>query len=592
MQHLKLGKPAQRRFSAHFGGISSRLFTYFFVIALFLGGCGSSDNQADDDAQCSEDDQCPDGQSCLLGTCIARDGSRCFTQADCPSNDYQCVDSQCRHTGFDAGDEGAAGDATGSAPDAGITQPGPDGQAPRVLSTTPADGATNVDPEIELTVTFDQDMEPVSMNHFSLALRNVDGRSLPLYADYDEASRTATIHLEEALKPGEAYRMDIDKNARNLEGVGVDPAETIRFSTTYEEPAHHRELAETWAPVIYQGVSLRQPADEEDGERPAELMPAVDIPTRLNFDDNLRARDNLENARQLGAEIPASVYYQVSESTQYYFLHYLLYYPARYLAEDDSFAEHDFAGLALVINKADGKLRLAETVSQRDSGQSALGFRPESSPARAYEGDLGQLALLSFGDDALEDGTRFPLYMRAGVHEACNWQRPGDRGQCLHPAAQFQGAPEQGVVMRAGDPQTFSEASEGAASGLREMTYELASFTAEFWFLRDRFGDDELFELAYPYRPQGRDRPGDLPPEERRMLPRKLLSDVDSTYGRTPFGWLPSSGQNNEGQWLLDPVYILPNRYRFAETVHTEYCHNIFFGIDQLSAGSPDGCAP
>lgn len=555
---------------------------------VLLGGCSSDAGEERSDG-CVEDSDCPGDDSCLRGMCVARDVRQCQTAAQCPSDAYECANNRCRLRDFDAGNDSGVTPPDTHSPS--NNSPGEDtgsqhsGDAPRVLSTVPTDGAEDVATDIALRVTFSKEMDPTTLNFYSIFVRDADQHALEV-ADitYDSATHTATIELAAPLKPAEGYTLHVGARARDLSRNGVDPEATIRFSTIYPEPAEYAALAQKWAPVIYQGLS----ADVPSGV-PARA--SLDIPTRLDFDQNQNARDNLDHARAGQIAPPAHVYYAVSESIDYYFLHYILYYPARFDAATDQVAEHGFAGIVVVVDKQRDALHVVEAVTLRNANQLTMAFRPDPSPVRKLSGDFGAPPLQAFAPALLEDGTRFALYVAAGVHEACHWHQGGLNGLCMRAPAEFPGSAADGVLMRPGAAQTLAQATRNADSGMLEMTYELTSFAREFWMRRDQGGGDGLFGNLFTYRPVGDGRPAGTAADAPRMIPRYLASDAAHNFGQTPFSWLPSPGQNNNGQWLLDPAYILPQRYQFGAPVRVDYCYNLYFGIDQLGAtGRPD-CA-
>ncbi|AWV88238.1 Ig-like domain-containing protein [Bradymonas sediminis] len=570
----------------------------FLALSLLTSACADDDATADDGAQCSIDNPCPETQSCLQGVCIAREISQCTYDSDCPGGDYRCIDQTCKLPTPDAGtNPNNSSDTTGNntLPD---TTPG---DAPRVISTSPANGDSDVALDTQLTIKFNEPMDPVSMNFYSLVFRDANNMSLDADIEYDAETYTTTLSPIEPLKPAEGYTLEIRSGVRNMGMVGVNPKVTVAFSTAYEEPAKHATLARTWAPLIYQGIDLNEGVTpNEQGDNIVNpTRPDADIPTRIDFDGNRSAVDNQSNSMRAATPINASIYYSVTESTSYYFLHYFLYYPSRYGV--DTRAEHDFAGLLVVVDKATDKMLMTENVSLAAARELTNGFKPEGSPARVPGGDLGDRSMSTFPLSQLEDGTHFPLYVPAGSHEACHWYQTGRDGFCLHASAQFPGPstgaapgaarPTSGVVLRPGDTgQTFEQATKNADTGFWEMRYELLPIPSSLWTLRGNYDTDGLFELPFSYRPEGTDRPTGVGPDEVLMLPKNLQSNATDANGRLPFSWLATPGKRNQGQWLLDPVYIVENRYVLGASPSADYCYNFFLNIDNRASSAHPGC--
>lgn len=578
----------------------------FLALTLLLSACSDETASPEAGAECSAQNPCPETKSCLQGVCVARVLSECSTHDDCPGGDYRCVDAVCKLPTPDAGsnhdpEADVWPNNNSTPPDATA------GDGPQVVSITPADRAEDVALDTAITIQFSEAMDPTSMNFYSLVVRDSNNRSLNLDAVdaivYDAATYTTTLRPTEALKPSEGYKIEVRSGARNMRGVGVNPPVSSTFVTRYDEPASHRALARTWAPILYQGIDLAEGVTPNENATNI-VNPSradADIPTRIDFDANRSASDNLRNAQDASKPVNASIYYSVSESDKYYFLHYILYYPARY--GTDTHAEHDFAGLIVVVDKASQTMMMAESVSLVGPGEVTLGFKPDTSPVSVPGGDLGGRSMRAFPPGELEDGTHFPLYVLAGSHQACHWYKTGRDGHCLHARAQFPGpptgaepgasGPTSGVVMRPADAgQTFEQAALNPESGFWEMTYALVPIPTGLWALRGNYDANGLFDLAFPYKPAGTDRPTGVGPDENLMLPKTLQSNAPNANGRMPFSWLATPGQRNQGQWLLDPVYIMENRYLFGPATSSDYCYNFYLNIDHRGGASPAGCTP
>jgi hypothetical protein len=308
-----------------------------------------------------------------------------------------------------------------------------------------------------------------------------------------------------------------------------------------------------------------------------------DIPVTVNFDGNFKARDN-KSKSILGVNRPsAQVYYHVVESKTHYFITYALYYPSRYDRNSDERNEHDFAGGVAVVERATNELVLFEGVKVDPGGHTAIGFKPATSEVSGTGSSFTPLE--SFDPaDGIEDSTHYRMFVTSGIHETCSWANEGPNitpAICRHEAKEFPGGTMAGVVMRHGEAQKFSDATTNATSGFLNMNYGLVPFASSLWKRRSDVGSERIFEQVAAYEPIGSraDRPEGA--ERPIVLPGKMVSDDALSFGFSPATWLESTGTNNAGQWLLDPAYMLLERYNFTGDYSTDYCVNLFLGIDR-----------
>lgn len=125
---------------------------------------------------------------------------------------------------------------------------------------------------------------------------------------------------------------------------------TLSASASEPLPSEqYRDLAEHWAPTIYQDVNER-------------FLVRADIPTRFDYDGDWRGDNNWGNLENY-PQIP-SAYFSVRETLTHYFIEYDFYYPR----DDGPISlekhENDLEGCILVIRKDDtpfGQLQLMET---------------------------------------------------------------------------------------------------------------------------------------------------------------------------------------------------------------------------------------
>jgi hypothetical protein len=556
------------------------VFSLLLCAVLALGSTLAACNETGR-ANCGTSEDCPEEEICRDGACTIPSPTTCTTAADCPTGPYSCVNGICkRDEDPDAGDTGADtepdGDDTADTSDIQDEQTddtGGNDEAPTVVSVDPSDGSDDVALDTTVTVTFSEPMDLTTLNYLFIELEAPGNRVVEATVEANDDNTAATLTPDAALHPATRYEVVVSTAVKDEGGTQLEDDFTASFTTTFTQPDGYETLAETYAPVIYQAMA------EPEGR-----SPKIDIPTTLDFDGNSDGSDNSAQARS-GDETPtASVYYSISETETYYFIHYILYYPSRYDASDSDWSEHDFAGAVFVVDKRDDSLLLVEGVKLLDNDDVPIGYKPSSSPTNLLGGSVGNdVSLTSFPDSAIEDGSHYPMYVPSGVHSTCNWVDDGEPTRCARTPSEFPGGPTNGVVMRHGDTaQTYADATENSETGFNEMTYQLVPIIGTIWPRRSDTGEDRLFESPFVYNPSGSDRPTGIG-DDGFVLPRRVNASGNDSFGRTPFYWLPSPGADNNGQWMLDPAYVLQNRYELSDSVEVDYCFNPFFAIDRTA---------
>lgn len=125
-------------------------------------------------------------------------------------------------------------------------------------------------------------------------------------------------------------------------------AAAAEFPTQMPSEAY-RDLAEHWAPTIYQDVNDT-------------YLTRADIPTAFNYDGDWRGDNNWENLENY-PQVP-SAYFSVRETLTHYFIEYDFYYPRDDGPVSLEKHENDLEGCILVIRKDAsefGTLQLMET---------------------------------------------------------------------------------------------------------------------------------------------------------------------------------------------------------------------------------------
>jgi hypothetical protein len=100
------------------------------------------------------------------------------------------------------------------------------GEAPQIVSTMPAPGATGVSSDVSITATFSEFLIPGSMNTLSVLLRDAADNPVPISIDY-RGDFNITITPMQALKAGQAYTVilkggEFPDHIRDLSDTPID----------------------------------------------------------------------------------------------------------------------------------------------------------------------------------------------------------------------------------------------------------------------------------------------------------------------------------------------------------------------------------
>lgn len=132
----------------------------------------------------------------------------------------------CGGPGPDGPDGGGGGDDDGGADDG--ARDGGDSVAPRVVATTPADGATLVPVDTALSIAFS---EPMDVGAGTLTAETDDGPVALSAPTWNDDGTTLTIAPAEALAPGAEVTVTVDASFRDLAGNALEPELTFTFAT-------------------------------------------------------------------------------------------------------------------------------------------------------------------------------------------------------------------------------------------------------------------------------------------------------------------------------------------------------------------------
>jgi hypothetical protein len=117
-------------------------------------------------------------------------------------------------------------------------QPG-DTRPPQVSSSTPASDATGVSAGAKVTATFDEPVDPLTVNSGSFALKDAASVGVPANVAYDAATRTATLTPSAPLQYGKTYTATLKGGATGVadpDGNRLAADRTWSFSTAAQCP--------------------------------------------------------------------------------------------------------------------------------------------------------------------------------------------------------------------------------------------------------------------------------------------------------------------------------------------------------------------
>ena len=106
----------------------------------------------------------------------------------------------------------APGNALGAAP------------APKIVSVTPANAATEIPITQNITVTFDEEMDPATINTGSLFVKVDTGFPMAATVTYNAETKTATLNPAADLVAGKTYFVTVGATAKSTSGLSVEGA--------------------------------------------------------------------------------------------------------------------------------------------------------------------------------------------------------------------------------------------------------------------------------------------------------------------------------------------------------------------------------
>jgi len=306
------------------------------------------------------------------------------------------------------------------------------------------------------------------------------------------------------------------------------------------------ELARTYAPIVYHGMHPTK------GRQ--------DIPTRMDFDGDLRGDNNWESFPRY--ELPPTLSYAVLRTETHVFITYHIFHPrdwSHVRVGVHLTHENDGENLQVVVDRASGEVVLLFTQAHYVGGVYAGGQGRAAVFGDADEDIRGPMLLLDADGRPTPDGTHPGVFVESHGHGIYGvLDSSADVAVDADGRAVFDSA---GIVFRpapAGEPVSEPATLEVAATG-RVSTYQLESTTAKLWpAMRDGslVGEGGLLDGALTYES----------PVIRVDVPRYYEADRFSgpfgpDRGIAPFAVDFDFGEGEVGALFFDPAR------RYAETL-------------------------
>ena len=356
---------------------------------------------------------------------------------------------------------------------------------------------------------------------------------------------------------------------------GAPPEAAAPADVTYAGAERDHEIAVRFAPVFRQALGS---------------SPRYDYITRFDFDGDWQGDNNWDNAADDRHALPAIVYFNVSETTTHYFVHYAAFHPRDYkggnvrgvvlseilregagrygdydptgLAEEAVLAhENDMEGALVVASKTTSDLRGVRVVYVETLAHNQF---------LQYEVSRSLFNLFGRRDDGIRVENEHPvLYIEPKGHGIDAYRG----GSQLEDVEGF-------VVYR-----YSGKAEEATATrGEEEVGYDLVSMAETLWPLAQN-GENATYGRAFDYRTHTvtlSHADGDTTTREVAIGP--IGSALRGTVGgrhmaRPPWGWFDRDEDRRQGEWFLTPAETVKRHFDLDDTFSTAYVHHPVLGI-------------
>ncbi|HOS62746.1 MAG TPA: Ig-like domain-containing protein [Myxococcota bacterium] len=547
------------------------LFATFLMISMV--GCGDSSEPTHDPGTDSTADQDPIGSDEVLDeTADEPDQSG---EEDVVTEDTVEVD-----------------DSDADPEDAEIEE---DETPPYVVSSIPANEAIGVKIPFEVHVTFSEALRADTVDDNGFRVYDYIGKNTlqPMQGTVSYDPETFTVSFIPStgaiFRKATPYLIEIGGRIQDRAGNMVERT-TIRFATeAFPDLEPYFELAKEYAPVLKQAVD--------------KMNPALDYPTKVNFDGDWDITNNLANL-QTATSITPAVYWDVIESKTHYFIRYAFYYLKK---DGQSQYANDLSGAMVVVEKTTKTPIAVETYfSDKDFEDfrsyvtQESGLVVDGGKSGTPNGDYNDDDRIKYGanwvflKNELFPNNRYVAYLSAKGHESCVWAQENKEN-----------AQDDWCDLSGGKKATLSiveMAYTGAATDIEKAPnwpfstgvgqaygYELLSMMDEWWVRRDR--SEDLFSGVFTYEAPD-NRPGSEQSGALKAPAGFQGAGQDGTAGALmPWVWqwikprkwfgdtFPAENGIKPGYFFMDPAYYFALKHQFRlSNDNTDfsgaYCYN------------------
>ncbi|MFY9976409.1 MAG: N,N-dimethylformamidase beta subunit family domain-containing protein, partial [Chromatiaceae bacterium] len=141
------------------------------------------------------------------------------------------------------------------------TSSGPDTTPPQVSSTAPLEGAADVSPQTDVKATFDEPIDPATINAATFELRDAGAALVSATLSYDAVTRAATLNPNAALALGTQYTAALKGGTdgiKDLAGNSMTGDVSWTFTTAATDPCT------TGNPIVRENCLTGNPPSEWD----------------------------------------------------------------------------------------------------------------------------------------------------------------------------------------------------------------------------------------------------------------------------------------------------------------------------------------
>ena len=348
------------------------------------------------------------------------------------------------------------------------------------------------------------------------------------------------------------------------------PPEVDAVEVTYSRAERDYEIAARFAPVLRQALGS---------------SPRYDYITRFDFDGDWRGDNNWDNVADDRHALPAVVYFNVSETTTHFFIHYAVFHPRDYKGGN-------VRGVLLSEILREG--------AARHGDYDPTGLAQEA--VLAHENDMeGALVVAAKARSDLE-GVRV-VYVETLAHNqflkyevtrsvfepfgGLDSVRVEDEHPVLYIEPKGHGIDAYRGGTQLEDVEGFITYRYGgevqvatATGGEQGVGYDLISLADTLWPMAQQ-GENATYGGAFDYRAYSVnvvDQAGNVSPREVYVgwVGSSLRGAVGGrNMARPPWGWFDRDERDRrQGEWFLAPAETVKRHFDLDETFSTVYVHH------------------